>query len=122
MIIGYIQNSPQFGEKEENFSQIAALIQGLQADLLVLPELFATGYAFTSKEEAYHLAETCDGATSRFLKQLSAKTGAVITGGFIEQEEDRIYNSSMMVFGDSVIGTYRKLHLFNKEKLSDFLT
>lgn len=116
MIAGYIQNSPRFGQKEENFSQIAGLARGLKADLLVLPELFATGYTFTSKEEAKDLAETPDGMTAGFLKQLSAQTGAVLVAGFIEQEENRIYNSAILVFGDAVIGTYRKLHLFNKEK------
>ncbi len=117
MIIGYIQNSPRFGEKQENFAQISDLAKGLKADLLVLPELFATGYAFNSKEEALHLAEPTNGITVGFLKKLSAKTGAVVVGGLIEQEGDRIYNSAMMVFEDSVIGTYRKIHLFNKEKL-----
>jgi len=117
MIIGYIQNSPRFGEKEENFSQIASLTKGIKADLLVLPELFATGYAFTSKEEAHQLAETHDGITAGFLKKLSAETGAIMVGGFIEQEGDRIFNSAIMVFGDAVIGTYRKIHLFNREKL-----
>jgi len=116
MIVGYIQNSPRFGEKEENFSQIEHLTKGIKADLLVLPELFATGYAFTSKEEARLLAETPDGITAGFLKQLSAEKGAVIVGGFPEQHEDRIYNSAMMVFNDAIIGIYRKIHLFNKEK------
>ncbi|TSA34179.1 MAG: acyltransferase [Porphyromonadaceae bacterium] len=117
MIVGFIQNSPRFGEKQENFSQIATLAKGIIADLLVLPELFATGYTFTSKEEAHQLAETPDGITAGFLKQLSAETGAIMVGGFIEQEGDQIFNSAIMVFGDNVIGTYRKIHLFNKEKL-----
>jgi len=116
MIVGYIQNSPRFGEKKENFSQITAITKGLKADLFVLPELFATGYTFTSKEEAHQVAETPGGITAGFLKQLSAETGAVIVGGFIEREEDRIFNSAIMIIGEEVIGTYRKIHLFNKEK------
>ncbi|MCX6224191.1 MAG: acyltransferase [Bacteroidia bacterium] len=117
MIVGYIQNSPRFGEKKENFSQITAITKGIKADLLVLPELFATGYAFASKEEANNLAETPDGITAGFLKQLSAETGAILVGGFIELEDDQIFNSAIMVFDDEVIGTYRKIHLFNKEKI-----
>lgn len=117
MIIGYIQNSPLFGEKEKNFKEITGIVGTLKADLLVLPELFATGYAFTSKEEAHQMAETIDGITTGFLKQLSVQTGAILVGGFVELEGDRIFNSSVMVFGDTIIGTYRKIHLFNKEKL-----
>jgi predicted amidohydrolase len=117
MIIGYIQNSPRFGEKEANFQEIASLATGLKADLLVLPELFATGYTFTSKEEAGELAETLEGLTTGFLKRLSADTGAVVVAGLIERANDQIYNSAVMVFGDEVISTYRKIHLFNREKI-----
>ncbi|MFA6483959.1 MAG: nitrilase-related carbon-nitrogen hydrolase [Bacteroidales bacterium] len=117
MIVGYIQNSPEFGEKQANFTQITELCKGIKADLLVLPELFATGYAFTSKKEAFSLAETTGGPTALFLMQLSASTGAIIVGGFAEKEGDEIFNSAIMVYQDTVVATYRKIHLFNKEKL-----
>ncbi len=116
MEIGYIQTHPVFGEKETNFAQVRKLIKDTTADLIVLPELFATGYTFTSKEEATKVAETSEGETATFLQEISQKTGAVIVAGFIEREGDKIYNSSMMVFKDEVIGIYRKIHLFNKEK------
>lgn len=117
MIIGYIQNAPLFGEKEKNFAQVRDLALGVKADLLVLPELFATGYTFTSEQEARSLAEPADGPTAHFLKELSEQTGAVVVAGFIEEEGGRIYNSSIMVHGTKILGTYRKIHLFNKEKL-----
>jgi len=115
--VGYIQNSPLFGEKEKNFAQIEKLTDNIQVDLIVLPELFATGYTFISKEEALNLAEKINGDTSIFLQQISQKTGAIIVGGFIEKEGSEIYNSSMMVFKEKIIGTYKKIHLYNKEKL-----
>ena len=51
MIIGYVQTDPIFSEKEQNFLQIENLLKGKRADLIVLPELFATGYTFISKQE-----------------------------------------------------------------------
>ena len=108
MKVGYVQNSPIFGEKEKNFAQIEKLTDNIQADLIVLPELFATGYTCISKEEALNLAEKINGDTSIFLQQISQKTGAIIVGGFIEKEGSEIYNSSMMVFKEKIIGTYRK--------------
>ncbi len=117
MIVGYVQNAPQFGEKEANFKQVSPMALNLKADLLVLPELFATGYAFTSEEEARSMAESVEGPTASFLMELSDLTDAVIVAGLIEEEHGRIYNSSIMVYGHRVIGTYRKIHLFNKEKL-----
>jgi predicted amidohydrolase len=115
MRIGYIQNDPLFGEKEKNFKGIRTLVRDVHADLLVLPELFATGYAFTSRDEALAMAETDRGPTFLFLKELSGSTGATMVGGFIERENDRIYNSLLIVSGDRVIGSYRKIHLFYKE-------
>lgn len=117
MKIGYVQTSPLFGEKEKNFNDVRKLIGDTKADLLVLPELFATGYTFTSKEEVKKLAETSDEETAHFLKELSTKTGAVIVAGFIEKDDRNYYNSSLMVHKHKIIDTYRKLHLFNKEKL-----
>jgi predicted amidohydrolase len=117
MRVGYIQNSPVFGEKERNFDEIRSLIKGIRADLLVLPELFATGYAFTSNREVKELAETSHGITSAFLKEISEMTGAAVIAGFAETDKKVIYNSSMIVCNREVIGTYRKIHLFYKENL-----
>ena len=43
MKIGYVQSAPIFGNKRKNFEQIDELITKEKADLIVLPELFATG-------------------------------------------------------------------------------
>ncbi len=117
MEVGYVQSCPVFGEKEKNFDKVLKLIGETKADLLVLPELFATGYAFLSKEEVKDLAETSQEETANFLKEISAKTGAVIVAGFIEKEDGKNYNSSIAVYKNKVIDTYRKIHLFSKEKL-----
>jgi predicted amidohydrolase len=117
MKIGYIQNSPVFGAKERNFDEIRSLVEGVRADLLVLPELFATGYAFTSKKELNELAETSAGITSAFLKELSGRTGATIVAGFAEIDKNLIYNSLMIVSDREIIDTYRKIHLFYKENI-----
>jgi len=115
--IGYIQNFPIFGEKGRNLNQVRKLVGYIKADLLVLPELFATGYTFTSREEVKNLSETVDGETATFLREISTKTDAVVVAGFIEKDRRKHYNSAMMVYKNDVIDTYRKIHLFNKEKL-----
>ncbi len=117
MKIGYVQTSPCFGKKEKNFRQVEKLLNNFTADMIVLPELFATGYTFTSKAEAEKTAENKHGPTAEFLKNMSASTGAVIVGGFVEKEAGSIYNSALMVSSNGVVDTYRKIHLFNKEKL-----
>lgn len=115
--IAFLQNNPVFGEKEKNFSETEKLLGSTKADLIVLPELFATGYTITSKEEALLLAESTGGETAAFLCALSRKSGASVIAGFIEKEEDRMYNSALIIQEGKVTDTYRKLHLFNQEKL-----
>ena len=117
MKVGYVQTSPIFGEITQNFEQVEKLVGNAKGDLIVLPELFATGYTFISKEEAESMAETTGGKTAKFLMGLAKKTGAVVVGGFIEKDGNQIFNSSMIVSGSEVLGTYRKLHLYYKEKL-----
>jgi len=117
MKVGYVQTSPIFGEIAQNFEQVEKLLGKTKADLIVLPELFATGYTFISKEEADSIAENVEGETAKFLMRLAEKSGATSVGGFIEKDGNQIFNSSMIVSDSKVLGTYRKLHLYYKEKL-----
>ena len=117
MKVGYVQLKTLFGEKQSNFDKVSDLLKEVEdIDLIVLPELFATGYTFTSIEEVESLSENNDGETSQFLKAIGKRTGAVIVGGFVEKLENNLFNSAMMISKDGVIDIYRKLHLFNKEK------
>jgi len=117
MKVGYVQLKTLFGEKQSNFDKVSDLLKEVEEmDLIVLPELFATGYTFTSIEEVESLSEDKDGETSQFLQKIATRMGAVIVGGFVEKFENKLYNSAMMVSKDGVIDIYRKIHLFNKEK------
>jgi predicted amidohydrolase len=82
----------------------------------VLPELFATGYTFINKEEAFALAEPVGGETTEFLITVAKNINGTIVGGYIERENGAIYNAALIVDRNGVIGSYRKIHLFNKEK------
>lgn len=116
MKVGYIQNSPRFGEKQENFRFVADQLQECRADLLVLPELFATGYTFINKQEVIDLSELAEGETADFLIKLAKKIGGIVVGGYIEREKDAIFNAALIVDQNTILGSYRKIHLFNKEK------
>ena len=115
--VGFVQTEPRFGEKQENFRAAAALLSGCSADLLVLPELFATGYTFASETEVLDLSEEKGEETTVFLQDLAVKCKAVVVAGFIERENGKCYNSAMMAAASGNIAIYRKIHLFNKEKL-----
>ena len=114
-----IQNSPQFGTPEKNRKEVEDLVfsqKDPSAGLIVLPELFATGYQFVSKDEVASLAEPEDGPTFDFLSSLSKKTGAVVVGGLPLWRADGISNGALVVWGERLLASYDKVHLFDRER------
>ena len=55
--VGFIQNNPVFGKIGYNLSKIEPLLSQLTVDLMVLPELFSTGYHFLNQKEAFRYSE-----------------------------------------------------------------
>lgn len=113
--IGVVQNRPRFLKPGPNIKDCLALMDKQQADLWVLPELFASGYNFASKREAAKCAEKADGPMSTILKAYSAKHGCAIVAGFPEKAGAKLYNSALLVDGAKT-KVYRKTHLFGNEK------
>lgn len=116
MRVGYLQFGPIFGQKESNFERVGSFLDSAKADLIVLPELFATGYVFESRKELLGLAEDEMGPTFTFLRGLSLKSGAAIVAGIAERDGDDCYNSCFMFADGEITARYRKVHLFNREK------
>lgn len=118
MKAGFIQFAPVFGQTERNLLAIERLVDGLEADLIVLPELCATGYLFTSRKEAELLGEEIPGGrTVQALSRLARKRRAHIVAGMIERSGDRLYNAAVLVGPCGHIATYRKIHLYFEETL-----
>ncbi|MCG2720462.1 MAG: hypothetical protein L6290_00380 [Thermodesulfovibrionales bacterium] len=118
MKVGFYQYNPVFGKKEENVRRVLSAIRETDADLLVLPEFFATGYQFVSREEVTGLSEKIpEGHTTQALSALSKKKNLHIVAGLPEKAGELFYNSAILTGPDGFIGVYRKTHLFFEEKL-----
>ena len=118
MRVGYYQNNPEFGKVDDNLDRIAAALRTAEADLLVLPELCASGYQFVSKDEVHELSEPVpDGRTTTRLLDLAKQTQMVIVAGLAERSGSTYYNSAVAVGPRGLIGCYRKTHLFFEETL-----
>jgi len=118
MKVGFVQINSAFGETDRNIERVAQLLKSFQGDLVVLPEFFNTGYLFTSQEEAYNLAEEIpSGRTVKALCELAAREKTYIVAGLPERSGSILYNSAVLVSPQGYIDTYRKMHLFNEEKL-----
>lgn len=116
--IGFIQTYPLFGQIKRNLDRVKELFKDFTADLVVLPELFNTGYFFTSSEELFELAEDIkDGISVNFLKEIASYRSIFIVAGIAEKDNDNFYNSSVLISPEGDIKVYRKAHLFYKEKL-----
>jgi len=118
MRAAFYQYNPVFGKKDENLEKVFSAVQGADTDLLVLPEFFATGYQFISKEEVEELSEEVPGGhITQFLIELSRIGGFYIVAGFAERDRDRFFNSAVLTGPNGFLGVYRKTHLFFEEKL-----
>lgn len=115
MIVSVAQTRPEFGRIEANLSRALELCGTSGADLIVLPELFASGYLFADRAELKSLAQPVDGSIVTGLCALSASRNCAIVAGFAEEAKDRIYNSLALVAEGRLVTVYRKMHLFADE-------
>jgi omega-amidase len=77
-------------------------------DIFVLPEMFTSG--FTMNPLA--VAETMNGATIVWLKELAKKKMCAITGSLVIKENRKFYNRMVFVFPSGEVQYYNKRHLF----------
>jgi 5-aminopentanamidase len=118
MRAGFYQFEPVFGEKERNIDKVVHALKNVDADLIVLPEFFATGYQFISHEEVNKLSEQIpQGYTTEMLAGLSRSRNMYVIAGLPEKRTGKFYNSAILTGPEGYIGTYRKTHLFFEENL-----
>lgn len=115
------QLAPSLGDLSANRELVLGVLRESVADgakLVVVPELALSGYMFTSTDEAREVAITPDHAVFAEWSDAVRDAGAVAVGGFAELGSDGlVYNSAAVVDGTGVLAVYRKVHLWDKEKL-----
>lgn len=77
-------------------------------DLIVLPEMFTTGFSMNAKS----LAEPMNSKTFRWMKQQAAQTKAAVLGSYIVVEKGLYYNRFIAMFPGGDYRQYDKRHLF----------
>ena len=111
MKIALIQTHLIWENAIENRSHLAQKITGFMedVDLIVLPEMFSTGFTMHPKE----VAETMQGETVAWLQHLAEAKNCAITGSLVIEENGNFYNRLVFVFPDGKIQHYDKRHLFS---------
>ncbi len=90
-----------------NLEEKIALIS-TQTDLIILPEMFNTGFTMNAKS----VAEPMNFTTFKWLRQQAKKANAVVTGSFIVKEGDKYFNRLIWMRPDGSYEKYDKRHLF----------
>lgn len=117
MIVGYYQYHPEFGAPRHNLEKVQDALAGVEADIVVLPELAFTGYFFEDRAELRELAEdVSDSPTVLGLTRLCKTNNLYLVVGFAERCRDKLYNAALVIGPSGLRHCYRKLHLFNTEK------
>ncbi|SKB91498.1 Predicted amidohydrolase [Sphingobacterium nematocida] len=117
MRVGFFQYAVIWRDRDANLSYIESRIKGQKFDLLVLPELFTSGYAYDYKGELLAFAEDLSNSpTIRFFTRLMQHCGGYITGTIPELYKGKLYNSSILVGAEGLVASYRKIHVTDYEK------
>jgi len=117
MNVGFVQMNSKLCDVEGNIDKAFRLFGRRRTDLLVLPELFNTGYNFRTRRELAKVAEPIpQGPTTQVMKEFSKRNGTQVVAGVAERKGQSFYNSAIIVKDGRYLGTYRKVHLFSNEK------
>lgn len=118
MRIAVCQTRSNPGDKAKNIETIRAITRtaaSWKADLLVLPELYLTGYDIGSRLR--DLAETRDGPSVKSIGEIARNEGCAIAVGFPEISGDEFFNSSALFDAQgNLAAVYRKIHLFGHDE------
>ena len=115
--ISLVQTSLIWQQASANCDHISNMLEQnvAETDLIVLPEMFNSGFTL----DATKVAETMDGDTVDWMKQLATKQNAAITGSLVINENGHNYNRMVFAYPDGNLEWYDKRHLFRMAKEQD---
>lgn len=110
MKIALLQFDTLWEQKEVNLQQVTSQINQLskEVDLVVLPEMFTTGFTMHPKD----VAEEESDFTLQFVSNLAQMHQVAIVGSWVTKASKSFYNRLYFVFPDGTYKTYNKKHLF----------
>ncbi|MGN6435396.1 MAG: amidohydrolase [Agriterribacter sp.] len=110
LFVTTIQTNLHWEDKAANLDMLAHKIDALQGrvEIVILPEMFSTGFSMHPQK----LAETMDGPSVQWMKDITARKKIILTGSIIIEENGLYYNRLLWVQPNGTIGYYNKRHLF----------
>ncbi len=110
MKIALIQTELSWENPNENKALLQEMINAISqyVDLIVLPEMFTSGFTMNPK----NVAQTMQGEAISWLKETAKEKNCAITGSLVIEENGNYFNRLVFVFPTGEIQTYDKRHLF----------
>jgi len=109
LTVGLVQTELQWQAPRENRAHLSQEIESLgeETDLVVLPEMFTTGFSMNALENA----EPAGGPTEDWMMGVARDRQCAITGSIAVQEGDKVFNRMLFVTPEHCY-QYDKRHLF----------
>jgi omega-amidase len=110
LTITLLQTSLHWHDREANLAMFSKKLSILNqpTDLIVLPEMFTTGFSM----DAAAFAEQMEGPVPDWMRQSAEQHQAVVTGSVIVEEAGKYYNRLLWMRPDGSCDQYDKKHLF----------
>jgi len=109
MQIAAVQTNIFWEDPVTNYAHLDQMLKKTEeVDLIVLPEMFTTGFTMNSKK----VAEEKEGRTLDWMRMLANQKKAVITGSIVVKDKGNFYNRLYWVSPENRHKTYDKKHLF----------
>lgn len=103
-----IEFDVKWKDRTSNLNNIENIINGENADLIILPEMFPTGFCMDAEEIADEKNETL-----LWLKKMAAEKNAAFCGSVSVKENGKFYNRMYFVTPEGNEEHYDKRHLFS---------
>ncbi|MBL1280900.1 MAG: nitrilase family protein [Fluviicola sp.] len=117
--VSLVQANQIWEDKTANFTNYLRLLKDVQTDLIILPEMFNTGFSMNVEI----LGEEWSTSPSiQWLKELAAHHQAAVYTSLIIKDEDKFYNRGVFVHPSGKINSYDKRKSFSLAKEDLFFT
>lgn len=108
LALALVQYEIAWKDKHQNFLKIESLCSKTTADLIILPEMFQTGFCVNDLS----LAEDEGGETLAWMMGFSTKKNAAVCGSILFKEAHKVFNRFLVVQNETIVFQYDKAHLF----------
>lgn len=109
--ITLIQTDNFWEDIDKNLRKLSSKVAEIKedTDMIVLPELFSTGFTMEAKQ----VAESMEGEGVAWMLKLAQQKSCLVMGSLLIVEDGYYYNRMIVAFPDNKFKYYDKRHLFS---------